>query len=167
MSRSHGQKQNHHPPYWGVLNLRILVRNRPYVVALVVFERWWSRPLHSIQQSNSPPLSPKARSNNCHFRFEAACGDGVPIFNLARYCLPDCLVTRFEGINNTTTNLILQQMEEKGCTLEQGLKLAQDLGIAEADPTGDLDGFDAAVKCLVLARGLMPGTVPGKGKKIH
>jgi homoserine dehydrogenase len=87
--------------------------------------------------------------------FESACGDGVPIFNLARHCLPACKVLKFEAILNTTTNVILQEMEEKSMSMEEGLKRAQEMGIAEADPSGDIDGFDAAVKCICLARVLM------------
>lgn len=89
------------------------------------------------------------------FRFESACGDGVPLFSLARHALLGCSVTKFEGINNTTTNLILQKMEEENLSVAAGVALAQELGIAEADPSGDLEGYDAAVKCLCLARVMM------------
>ena len=60
-----------------------------------------------------------------------------------------------QGILNTTTNVILLEMEEHGKTVEEGIKTAQDLGIAEADPSGDVEGYDAAVKCLCLARMMM------------
>merc|ERR1712194_188232 len=90
--------------------------------------------------------------------FESAVGDGVPIFNLFRYASPGNRVVRFQSINNTTTNYILSLMEEgEAQTVEDGIKRAQELGIAEADPSGDIDGYDAAVKNLVLARVCMGG----------
>lgn len=103
---------------------------------------------HIRLTQNGNPLQTK-------FRFESACGDGVPLFSLARHSLLGCRVVEFEGINNTTTNLILQKMEDENLTIEAGIELAQKLGIAEADPSGDIEGHDAAVKCLCLAKAMM------------
>jgi homoserine dehydrogenase len=102
-----------------------------------------------------------------HAGFESACGDGVPIFNLARHCLPACKVLKFEAILNTTTNVILQEMEVNDVTMEEGLKRAQEMGIAEADPSGDIDGYDAAVKCICLARVLMGANRPESIEGVH
>eukprot|EP00971_Amphidinium_carterae_P274722 5451562-Amphidinium_carterae.1 len=97
-----------------------------------------------------------ASAAGCRYLFESACMDGIPVFNMARRCLPTARVLGFEGILNSTTNVILSAMEESSeVTFEEGLQRAQDMGIVEADPSGDIDGYDAAVKCVCLARALM------------
>jgi homoserine dehydrogenase len=93
--------------------------------------------------------------------------DGTPVFNLVERCLPGCRVLGFRGTLNSTTNLVLSRMEE-GLTARAAVREAQALGIAEADPGNDLDGWDAAVKGCALAAGLMdvavrPGEVRRRG----
>jgi homoserine dehydrogenase len=85
--------------------------------------------------------------------------DGTPVFNLVERCLPGCRILGFRGTLNSTTNLILSRMEE-GLSADAALLEAQALGIAEANPANDLDGWDAAVKGCALAAGLMGATVP-------
>lgn len=80
--------------------------------------------------------------------------DGTPIFSMFPHCLPAVNLRGFRGILNSTTNVVLTEME-KGATLEQAVKRAQQIGVAEADPTDDLDGWDAAVKVAALAIVLM------------
>lgn len=85
-----------------------------------------------------------------YYGHESAVMDGIPVFNLHRHCLPGARVTKVRGILNSTTNIILSGMEE-GRSYEDCLNQAQNEGIAEADPTGDVDGWDAAVKLVALA----------------
>jgi homoserine dehydrogenase len=94
-----------------------------------------------------------AASKNKGFLFESTVMDGVPIFSLFDQ-LPAVHLQGFHGILNSTTNVILSQMEQ-GLTFEEALKKAQELGIAETDATHDIDGWDAAVKTAALITVLM------------
>jgi homoserine dehydrogenase len=95
-----------------------------------------------------------AAANHVRFLFEAAVMGGAPIFSLFREALPAARLERFRGILNSTTNLILTEMEH-GNSFEASVKKAQDLGIAETDPSFDVDGWDATVKVAALATVLM------------
>jgi homoserine dehydrogenase len=95
-------------------------------------------------------LKKLARDNGVQIRFESSVMSGTPLINLIRGPLAGCSVTRVEGILNGTTNFILTRMEE-GLGYEEALAEAQKLGYAETDPTGDVEGFDAAVKVSILA----------------
>jgi homoserine dehydrogenase len=83
--------------------------------------------------------------------FEAAVGGGIPLIAPLKESLAGERVRRTLGIVNGTTNYVLTQMSEHGWTFEDALAEAQRLGYAEADPTADIDGFDAAAKCAILA----------------
>ena len=91
-----------------------------------------------------------ARKNGVHFLFESAVMDGAPVFNLQRQALRGCRVTGISGIFNTTTNFVISRLEQ-GETMASSIKTAQTLGFAEADPTLDLEGWDAAAKTAILA----------------
>ncbi|MGE5629986.1 MAG: homoserine dehydrogenase [Caulobacteraceae bacterium] len=82
--------------------------------------------------------------------------DGTPVFNLAKETLPGCKVISFKGILNSTTNFILEEMEN-GRSFAEALKEAQRRGFAEADPSMDIDGWDAAAKTAAIANVLMNG----------
>jgi homoserine dehydrogenase len=84
------------------------------------------------------------------FLCEGAVMDGVPIFSLAREALPAITISGFRGIVNTTTNFILTAME-RGKTFDAALKEMQAAGIAEADASLDVNGWDAAAKTAALA----------------
>jgi homoserine dehydrogenase len=90
------------------------------------------------------------------FLFEGAVMDGIPIFNLVRETLPALEILGFRGIINTTTNYILTAMET-GRTFGEALAEMQAAGIAEADPSFDVDGWDAAAKTAALVNVLMRG----------
>lgn len=92
------------------------------------------------------------------FFFEGAVMDGIPIFNLVRETLPAVSITGFRGVVNSTTNYIITAMEDGG---EFGPALAemQKAGIAEADASFDVDGWDAAAKTAALINVLMDGRV--------
>ena len=92
------------------------------------------------------------------FLHEGAVMDGTPVFNLAERCLRGARILSFRGTLNSTTNLVLSRMEG-GLTASAAVKEAQALGIAEADPRNDLDGWDAAVKGCAIANGLMGASV--------
>ena len=88
------------------------------------------------------------------FLYESTVMDGVPIFSLFPLGLPAVELRGFRGVLNSTTNVVLTEME-KGHTLEDAVKRAQALGIAETDPSFDIDGWDAAVKVTALVIVLM------------
>jgi homoserine dehydrogenase len=99
-------------------------------------------------------LSVLAGDRGCLFLFEGAVMDGVPIFNLARETLPAVQITGFRGVVNSTTNHILTALED-GEGFDAALQRMQEMGIAEADPSLDVDGWDAAAKTSALANVLM------------
>jgi homoserine dehydrogenase len=114
---------------------------------------------HAITANKGPivhayrELRALAAKQGKRFLFESTVMDGVPIFSLFDQ-LPAIHLQGFHGILNSTTNVILSEME-KGLTLDAALRKAQDLGIAETDATHDLDGWDAAVKTAALITVLM------------
>jgi homoserine dehydrogenase len=83
--------------------------------------------------------------------FEAAVGGGIPLVRPLKESLTGERLTRVIGIVNGTTNYILTRMSEDGMSFADALREAQLLGYAEADPTADVDGHDAAAKCAILA----------------
>jgi homoserine dehydrogenase len=99
-------------------------------------------------------LTALARARGVRYFFESAVMDGAPIFSLFRETLPAVELRGFRGILNSTTNLILTRMEA-GESFDQAVAYAQLIGIAETDPSGDVDGWDAAVKVAALATVLM------------
>lgn len=100
-----------------------------------------------------PELRDLGVAHGAHFRFESTVMDGAPIFSLFR-ALPLLTVHAFRGILNSTTNLILTEME-RGASFPEGVAEAQRRGLAETDPSADIDGWDAAVKVAALAQVLM------------
>ncbi len=99
-------------------------------------------------------LGALAYDRDASFLFEGAVMDGVPIFNLARETLPAVEITAFRGVINSTTNHILSALED-GEGYDAALQRMQELGIAEADASLDVDGWDAAAKTAALANVLM------------
>ena len=81
--------------------------------------------------------------------------DGGPVLSVGREGLPTLQVNRIRGIFNSTTNYILTRMEEDGLTFDEALRKAQEIGIAETDPTLDIDGWDAAIKTVIVANVIM------------
>jgi homoserine dehydrogenase len=93
-----------------------------------------------------------ARDNSVQLRFEAAVAGVVPVIRVLQESLAAAHVERIHGIVNGTTNYILTEMARGGLSYEAALKQAQQLGYAEADPTDDVTGRDAAAKMAILAR---------------
>ena len=99
-------------------------------------------------------LTDLAARHGVSFLFEGSVMDGIPIFNLVRETMPAVTVTGFRGIVNTTTQHILMALE-RGESFADALARMQTEGIAEADPSLDVDGWDAAAKTAALANVLM------------
>lgn len=116
--------------------------------------------MHVITANKGPvvhayhELTALAESKDRKFYFESAVMDGAPIFSLFRETLPAANLISFRGVLNSTTNVILTRMET-GDTFEQAVAYTQEIGLAETDPSGDIDGWDAAVKVAALVTVLM------------
>ncbi|MEO6222128.1 MAG: homoserine dehydrogenase [Vicinamibacterales bacterium] len=95
-------------------------------------------------------LADEARTAGRHFLFEGAVMDGIPIFNLVRETMPGVSVRGFRGVINSTTNHILTAMEQ-GEPFDAALARMQAAGVAEADPTLDVEGWDTAAKVVAMA----------------
>ena len=93
-----------------------------------------------------------ARAAGVQLRFEAAVGGVVPVIRVIHETLAAAYIDRVHGIVNGTTNFILTEMERTGVSYDEALHEAQGLGYAEADPTDDVTGRDAAAKMAILAR---------------
>jgi homoserine dehydrogenase len=109
-----------------------------------------------------------ARQNKLQFRIEGTVMSGTPVFHLAEAGLAGNAIREVKGILNGTTNFILTKMETEGMDYGPALALAQKLGYAEADPTADVEGFDALAKVVILSNVLLCGSlktsdVPCKG----
>jgi homoserine dehydrogenase len=113
------------------------------------------RGMHAITANKGPvvhayrELTGLAQAKSRKFYFESTVMDGAPIFSLFRSALPAAQLTSLRGILNSTTNLILDRMEN-GETFDDSVKYCQQIGLAETDPSGDVDGWDAAIKVAVL-----------------
>jgi homoserine dehydrogenase len=115
---------------------------------------------HAISANKGPVLyafaALRERARRCgrQFLFESAVMDGTPIFSMFPHSLPAVELRGFRGILNSTSNVVLAGMEY-GLSLDEAVKEAQRLGVAETDPSDDLEGWDAAVKVAALAIVLM------------
>ncbi len=99
-------------------------------------------------------LKELAKENNCEFFYETTVMDGTPVFNLVNDTLKMCTVTSVDGILNTTTNYILEELE-KGKDYNDIMTEGKKLGFIEADPAMDVEGYDAAAKLTALLNVLM------------
>ncbi len=116
--------------------------------------------MHAITANKGPvvhgyrELTALAKSKGRQFKFESTVLGGAPVFSVYREAFPLAELTSFKGIFNGTTNVILSRMES-GETYEDALKYCQSIGLAETDPTNDVDGWDAAIKVAALVTVLM------------
>jgi homoserine dehydrogenase len=104
-----------------------------------------------LRPNHGNVLFDAAAGANADLYFEAAVAGGIPLIRAMKESLAGERIGRILGIVNGTTNLILTQMSERGSSFDDALAEAQALGYAEADPTADVEGFDAAAKCAILA----------------
>jgi homoserine dehydrogenase len=116
--------------------------------------------MHAITANKGPvvhgyrELTTLAESKGKKFRFESAVLGGAPVFSVFREAFPLAELSSFKGVLNATTNIILSRMEN-GESYEGALKYCQSIGVAETDPTNDVDGWDAAIKVAALVTVLM------------
>lgn len=116
--------------------------------------------MHAVTSNKGPvvhgyrALTELAKAKGVKFYFESAVMDGAPIFSLFRETLPAAQLKSFRGVLNSTTNMILTCLEQ-GKSFEQAVSYCQEIGIAETDPSGDIDGWDAAVKVAALVTVIM------------
>ncbi|MBK0039994.1 homoserine dehydrogenase [Leuconostoc pseudomesenteroides] len=101
--------------------------------------------------SHGQELANLANENGVDLYYEAAVAGGIPILRTLATSFTADEITRVAGIINGTSNFILTQMASNGLTYENALALAQEKGFAEADPTNDVAGFDAAYKLIILS----------------
>ena len=106
----------------------------------------------SVIAHHGPELEAEARRTGAAFRFEAAVAGGIPVLGPLAGDLAGNEITRVRGIVNGTTNYILSAMADDGRPYDDVLADAQELGYAEADPAGDVEGDDAVNKLVILAR---------------
>src|SRR5262249_18727465 len=111
----------------------------------------------SVVSANKGPLAfgaadllRLARDKGGGFRFESTVADCLPVFDLLEAVLPAGRLLRFEGVLNSTSNRVLHAMAG-GTSLDEAVREAQRLGVAEANPSHDLDGWDHAVKGVIVA----------------
>ena len=105
----------------------------------------------ALLAEDGPTLFEAAEKAGRDLYYEAAVAGAIPILRPLRESLAGDRVTRVLGIVNGTTNFILDKMDTSGAGFEEALEEAQELGYAEADPTADVEGFDAAAKAAILA----------------
>jgi homoserine dehydrogenase len=128
---------------------------------------------HAISANKGPvvhayrELTALAQRRGLHYRFESAVMDGAPLFSLVRDSLPLAGLYGVRGVFTSTATIVLESVE-RGSTFADGIAEAQRLGIAEADPTYDVDGWDSAVKLCAIANVLFgasvrPGDVARRG----
>ncbi|HWQ54927.1 MAG TPA: hypothetical protein VN442_14675 [Bryobacteraceae bacterium] len=120
----------------------------------------FARRMHVVTANKGPiahcyaDLRDEAARQGVAFRFESTVMDGAPIYNMARHCLPGVRVLGFTGVLNSTSKIVVETMEQGG-TMEDGIAEARRMGIAEADASFDLEGWDSACKTAALANVLM------------
>jgi homoserine dehydrogenase len=101
-----------------------------------------------------PELTTLAREKNKKFLYEATVMDGAPIFAMFPLGLPATEIRGFSGVLNSTTNVVLTEIE-RGRSFDEAVRRAQAMGIAETDPSSDIDGWDSAVKVVALTIALL------------
>jgi homoserine dehydrogenase len=120
----------------------------------------FARGMHAITANKGPiahsyaALRDEALSAGAMFRFESTCMDGAPVFNMVRDHLPGVQILGFTGVLNSTSKIVIEAMR-CGKSMEEGIREAQRMGIAETDASYDIDGWDSAAKTAALANVLM------------
>jgi homoserine dehydrogenase len=128
--------------------------------AITYIQKAFERGAHVVTANKGPiafafhDLEQSALQMGVQFRFESTCMDGAPVFNKVRNNLPGVSVLGFTGVLNSTSKVVLAALR-RGATWEDGIREAQSMGIAEADPSYDLEGWDSAAKTAALANVLM------------
>ncbi len=125
-----------------------------------------SRGIHVTTTNKGPvsvafdELSTLAKSCGAKFRYEGVVMSGTPLLQMLRSGMAGCTVLKLEGILNGTTNFILTKMSDEGSSYAEALEEATSLGYAESDPSGDVQGWDAAGKVSILAKIIFGKDIP-------
>jgi homoserine dehydrogenase len=96
-----------------------------------------------------------AKRQGVEFRYSATVGGAVPVIGLAKRLLAGNVISAVRGVLNGTTNYILTRMSKEGAPFDVVLREAQEMGLAEKDPTLDIDGIDTACKITILANSIL------------
>jgi len=104
-----------------------------------------------LMAAHGSELLEMAKEHHCDLLFEAAVAGGIPIIRPLKQCLAGNYISEVMGIINGTTNFIMTKMADEGMEFSEALQLATDLGYAEADPTADIEGYDAGRKIAIMA----------------
>lgn len=129
--------------------------------ALATLRAGMSRGMHAVTVNKAPlalamsALNELAEHNRVMLRFSGAVGAGTPVLSTARALARGDVIQSVRAILNGTTNFILWSMAERGASYADALAQAQRMGLAETDPSADVDGIDAAVKIVILANSVM------------
>ena len=132
--------------------------------AITHIRKAFARRMHVVTANKGPiayayaALRNEAKQAGVQFRFESTCMDGAPVFNMVRCNLPGVQVLGFTGVLNSTSKVVIAAMH-RGLSMEDGIAEARKLGIAEADASYDIDGWDSAAKAAALANVLMDAQV--------
>jgi homoserine dehydrogenase len=132
--------------------------------AITHIRKAFERGLHVVTANKGPiahafsELQEEATRAGVMFRFEATCMDGAPVFNMVRNTLPGVNILGFTGVLNSTTKVVVAAMR-RGLSMEDGIEEARKMGIAEADASYDIDGWDSAAKTAALANVLLDARV--------
>lgn len=124
-----------------------------------IYRKAFAKGIHVVTANKSPlalhwaEIMQDASDKKLRILHEATVAGGVPIFNFVRYSCGPSRVIRFRGIVSLTANFVLKMMLQ-GSSFEDAVKVAQDMGVAEADYTDDTSGLDAARKTVILANAL-------------
>jgi homoserine dehydrogenase len=116
--------------------------------------------MHALTANKGPvvhayqELTALAEQHGRKFYFESTVMDGAPVFGLLRETLPAAQLHAVRGVLNSTTNMILTRMETGG-SFNEAVRFCQEIGLAETDPSGDVDGWDAAIKLAALVTVVM------------
>ena len=125
---------------------------RDYILRAMAAGRHVVTANKAVLSQHGEEIYDAARAAGVQLRFEAAVGGVVPIIRVIHETLAAAHIDRVHGIVNGTTNFILSEMTRTGASYEEALSQAQELGYAEADPTEDVTGRDAAAKMAIIAR---------------
>ncbi len=139
---------------------------------LTHLKRAMRRGLHVITSNKGPlvvafgKLDKLAKQTGVEFRYSASVGGAIPILGLARKLLAGDEVRAIRGVLNGTTNYILTRMSKEGVPFDVVLHEAQEMGVAEKDPTLDIEGIDTACKVTILANAILGLDVKLKDVKV-
>jgi homoserine dehydrogenase len=125
---------------------------REYILRAMAAGRHVVTANKQVLSQHGEELYDAARAAGVQLRFEAAVGGVVPVIRVIHETLAAAHIDRVHGIVNGTTNFILSEMARTGASYDDALREAQELGFAEADPTDDVTGKDAAAKMAIIAR---------------